>query len=44
LEGKEGEKCEECENCEKMEATSIETKIDDANYTPSALLLTLSPM
>ncbi len=41
LEGKEGEECEEYDDCKKMEDASIETKIDDVDYTPSVMLLTL---
>jgi hypothetical protein len=43
LGGKEGEERKEHDNCKKMEDTFIETNIDIANYTPGALLLTLSP-
>jgi hypothetical protein len=41
LEGKECEEHEERDDCEKMEDASIETNIDDANYTLGAMLLTL---
>jgi hypothetical protein len=41
LEGKEGEECEEYDDCKKMEDASIETKIDDVDYTLGAMLLTL---
>ncbi len=40
LEGKECEEHEECDDREKMEDASIETNIDDADYTLGAMLLT----
>ncbi len=42
LEGKEGEEREERDDYKKMEDAYIKTKTDDADYTLSALLLTLN--